>query len=218
MLTAHLAPGFLAAVDMLTRTSETSNFAPDASVYPAARDPATGGRQLEELAFEIADAQPLPDAGEKARELVARGVRRVFCLAVKQSRVLEWSRETDNWRPLHPETTIEDPCFVRAIPLRALVDAAAADESVVAALDARRHPAILAIEARGHEKGREEGREEGRLAHARAALQSVLRARGLKISRAESAKIGAERDLGRLDRWLTRAVTAASTKDVLGSR
>src|SRR5690606_9631235 len=49
LLHAHVAEGYLVAVDMLTRTSEESDFASDASVYPAARDPKTGGRQLEEL-------------------------------------------------------------------------------------------------------------------------------------------------------------------------
>src|SRR5688572_11201864 len=37
LLRAHVAPGYRGAVDMLTRTSHTSDFAPDASVYPAAR-------------------------------------------------------------------------------------------------------------------------------------------------------------------------------------
>ena len=32
VLSAHVSPGFVAAVDMLTRTSADSDFAPDASV------------------------------------------------------------------------------------------------------------------------------------------------------------------------------------------
>ncbi len=46
LLAAHTAPGFVATVDMLTRTSATSDFAPDASVYPEGPDPDTGGRRL----------------------------------------------------------------------------------------------------------------------------------------------------------------------------
>jgi Uma2 family endonuclease len=193
LLAAHVGEGFVAAVDMLTRTSDDSDFAPDASVYPEARDPRTGGRQLEELAFEIASTQPLDSAGEKARELVRRGVRRVFCIGVKHRRVLEWSRDTDGWSPLLGSTAIDDPCFVRPLPVRALLDAAAADEAVIAALDAREHPAIRAIEARGEARG-----------EARAFLK-LLAARGLVPNPAEAERIRGA-DVATLDRWFDRAL------------
>jgi len=77
---AHVAEGYEVAVDMLTRTSKTSDFAPDVSVFPSAPDPKTKGRQLEELAFEVASKQALSVPTIKARKLVARGVRRVFCV------------------------------------------------------------------------------------------------------------------------------------------
>src|SRR6187549_401954 len=47
LLEAHAAADFNVAVDMLIRISHDSDRAPDASVYPSARDPQTGGRQLE---------------------------------------------------------------------------------------------------------------------------------------------------------------------------
>src|SRR5262245_39526978 len=53
MLEAHVGPRYAVALDMLTRTSETSDLAPDASIFPKARDRRTGGRRLEEIAFEI---------------------------------------------------------------------------------------------------------------------------------------------------------------------
>src|SRR4051812_40837375 len=80
LLGAHRAAGYSVAVDMLTRTSRIDDIAPDVSVYPTARDPRTGGRQLEELAFEVASTESLGHAGTKARKLVARGVRRVFAI------------------------------------------------------------------------------------------------------------------------------------------
>src|SRR5215470_13621320 len=49
----HVRPAFNVASDMLTRTSKIDNYAPDVSVYPRARDPETGGRQIEHLAFEV---------------------------------------------------------------------------------------------------------------------------------------------------------------------
>jgi len=53
LLEAHTGLEFTVASDMLTRTSERSDVAPDVSVFPSAPDPRTGGRQLEQLAFEV---------------------------------------------------------------------------------------------------------------------------------------------------------------------
>jgi hypothetical protein len=90
----RLAAGsaFEVAADLLTRTSRVDDIAPDVSVYPDAPDPRTGGRQLEQLAFEIVSTQSLGDAAGKARKLATRGVRRVFAIDVARSRALEWSR------------------------------------------------------------------------------------------------------------------------------
>jgi len=85
------------AVDMLTRTTELSDFAPDASVFSMG----DGGseRKLEELAFEVADEQPIGVPTNKARLLARRGVRRIFCILVKSRRVLEsWSGTTRRTR------------------------------------------------------------------------------------------------------------------------
>ncbi len=217
LLGAYVASGWKAAVDMLTRTSEASNFAPDASVYPEARDPITKGRQLEELAFEIADSQPLDSAGEKARELTRRGVRRVFCVVVKHSRVLEWSVDTDGWSPLPANARIEDRCFVRPLPARALVHASDCDEAVVAGLRARRTPALVALQAEAHAEGRVEGRVEGRTDGLAKALHTVLQARGLRPSPAEATRIDTA-DAATLERWLVAALTAPAVADLWEAR
>lgn len=228
VLAAHVTADYKGAVDMLTRTSATSDFAPDASVYPAARDPDTRGRKLEELAFEIASTQPLEDAADKARELVRRGVRRVFCLVIKHKRLLEWSRETDGWSPLPDHAQIDDRCFVRPIPVRALLDATAADASVVEAMIARGHPALRALEeqaeangrARGEAEGRAEGEARGRaegLARGRAeALIALLRARGLRVSEQHEALIAAASP-ERVRLWLDRVLIVGSVDELLGS-
>jgi hypothetical protein len=75
---------------------------PDVSVYPDAPDPRTGGRQLEQLAFELASTQSLGHAGRKAAKLAGRGVRRVFAIDVERSRALEWSAALGAWRELDP--------------------------------------------------------------------------------------------------------------------
>ena len=82
LLAAHVASGYQGAVDMLTRTDQDNEFAPDVSVCPAGKDPATGGRYLEELAFEIVDTSDWTKLTDKTRKLKARGVRRVFAIDV----------------------------------------------------------------------------------------------------------------------------------------
>ncbi|HSK00349.1 MAG TPA: Uma2 family endonuclease, partial [Kofleriaceae bacterium] len=86
LVKSHHADGYSIAIDMLTRTSRTDDIAPDVSVYPSARNPRSGARQLEELAFEVVSAQSLAHVGQRAAKLVARGVRRVFALDVKRMR------------------------------------------------------------------------------------------------------------------------------------
>jgi hypothetical protein len=128
---------FVTAIDMLTRTSELNDFAPDASVFPRARHPVTGGRQLEHVAFEIASSETLADCGVKARELVRRGVRRVFAIDIDPGplnddgeplgdpvsiRCHEWARELDGWHPLDPDTVIADRVFAVPLPVAALTD------------------------------------------------------------------------------------------------
>ena len=76
----------------------------------------------------------------------------MFCLVVKQGKLLEWSRETDGWSAV-PLPEIDDPCFVRPLPTSALLRAAVADDAVLRALRAKGHPEFDAV--------REEGREEG---------------------------------------------------------
>ncbi|MCU0686372.1 MAG: Uma2 family endonuclease [Polyangiaceae bacterium] len=140
VLRAHTAPGYRFAVDMLTRTDEASDFAPDASIFLDEPDPRTGGRRLEDLAFEVSHKQALAVPTKKARELARRGVRRVFCLLVGKKSVLEWSRETDAWRPLTRDSLIIDLSAKRRAELRRL--GAAELEALVKALkQERRWPA-----------------------------------------------------------------------------
>ncbi|HEU4532814.1 MAG TPA: Uma2 family endonuclease, partial [Polyangiaceae bacterium] len=143
VLRAYAAPGYRFAVDMLTRTDATSDFAPDASLFPEGEDPLTGKRKLEELAFEVVSKQALKVPTLKARKLIARGVRRMFAILVGKKRVLEWSRVSDGWVPVDDEASIEDRCLVRPLPVRALLEATASDDAVVGALRARKVPALL---------------------------------------------------------------------------
>jgi Uma2 family endonuclease len=206
LLEAHKAAEFDVACDMLTRISETSDRAPDASVYPRARDPRTGGRQLEHLAFEVVSTESLGDAARKAAGLVGRGVRRVFAVDVKRRRVLEWAPGRERWTELDGAATISDPALVTPLPVQALLRDAEADYAVGRALVIKRNPAI--------EEARQESKAKGRAE----AIIEVLASRGLVLSAHEQEQILGERDPARLGRWLARVATCESTAELLAIR
>jgi len=70
-------------------------------------------------------------------------------------------------------------------------------------------------EAKGKREGVIEGKIEGSLEGRMAALLGVLAARGLPVSAEARARIDACKDVGTLDRWIARSVTAASVEEVL---
>ncbi len=160
LLGAHIKPGYLGAVDMLMRSNRFSDFAPDASIFPKAKDPETGGRKLEELVFEIIDSQPLSDVTRKARLMMGRGVRKVFCVDLPKKRVLRWSVRKHDWAELG-EGIVDSKCLVKSIPVKALLNAAEVDEATAAALLAKGTMTLtLALEER-EAKGKADGLREG---------------------------------------------------------
>lgn len=211
LLEAHVARDFTVASEMLTRTSRTSDFAPDVSVYPRARDPSTGGRQLEHLAFEVVSTESLSHSGKKASKLVARGVRRVFAIDIERSRALEWSASLGTWSVLDQRACIEDPTLAVPLPIAELLTAADADGPMARALIAKKHPAIEAVVAegrrRGFAEGKQEGFAEGTAAGRADALIAILDARGIALASADRTRILGERDPDVLARWTVRAAT-----------
>lgn len=154
LLSAHVGGGYLVALDMLTRVSEGSDFAPDASVYPEARD-AEGHRQLEVMAFEIVSQQRRSVATSKARELAARGVRRIFCIDLNTREILEWRRD---WVALDEAFEIEDVCLASPIRVSALWSATEGDEAVAKALHRRGNAYIEQLLEDSHDAGEVAGR------------------------------------------------------------
>ncbi|MFO0602503.1 MAG: Uma2 family endonuclease [Polyangiales bacterium] len=213
-----LAPGYLAAVDMLTRIDRDNDRAADVSVFPAAPDEKTGRRQLEEITFEVCDSQRATDVSEKARRFVARGVRRVFYVRVDEGAVYEWRRASDAWERLADGDAIEDRCFVVPIPVQALLQRVKADDTVARALLARGNAvvtaAVDAARAAGVSDGRKAGRDEGALVAARALLLRTMELRRLAVTDAQRARVAACDDLAALTRWHDLAVLAAGADEV----
>ena len=206
LLEAHARDDFEVASDMLTRTSEFDDMAPDVSVFPRQRDEG-GGRQLEHLAFEVASTESLSEAGRKANKLMGRGVRRVFVIDVTRQRAFEWSLEQRAFRSLERDSAIEDRALAAPLPIEALVHAAKADDAVARALLAKQNPVLEAALATR--------RAEGKLAGMTEALIAVLTARGFTLEPAQSARLLAEGDTAIVRRWLTGAATCTSIRELL---
>jgi len=197
VLRAHVAPGYLASVDLLTRFDVKSDFASDACVRKAGADPQTGTRYLEEIAFEVVSEQRQQDASEKALEMRRRGVRRIFAVFIKSRQICEWSE--GGWETLDPASRIEDSCLAQPMAVAALLDAAVADDAVVEALAAKGNPATRRLEAAGKAK----------------AILQFLDARGIAVSPSQQEGILRCEDLDQLDRWARRAALASSVEEVL---
>lgn len=203
---AHVKAPYQVAVDMLTRTEEASDFAADVAVYEPIFNRKTGektGRKLEEIAFEVVHHQSQAVPTKKAIQLVARGVRRVFCVFVNQRKLCEWSREHGRWETLSPDATIEDRCFVRPITASGMIDWVLADDEVAKALLVKRPPAVVAA------------LEESRMEEKRAGILRILEVRGLSVPQRVRSRIEATTDAALLDAWFARAVTVARAADLL---
>jgi Uma2 family endonuclease len=210
LLEVHAGAARDVAVDMLTRASETSDVAPDVSVFPSARDPVTGGRQLEELAFEIVSTQTLASAGSKAAKLVARGVRRVFAIDLARQRALEWSTELGTWSVLDPTAAIDDPALAVPLPIELLVRGANADDAIARALLAKHNSVLDDALAHAVARALAEGAARGRID----ALLVMLATRGA-VDPADRARLLAERDPVRIDRWIAQAAGGATIAELL---
>ncbi len=203
LIGAHAHADFKVAIDMLTRTSKIADIAPDVSVFPRAPDPVTGGRALEQLAFEIVSEQSSSVATKKAAKLAGRGVRRVFAIDIWRGRIVEWSRASDPWQVHDVRGQLSDPALAVPLPVSALLEVASIDDEVARALIAKGNPVFETATANAVAKG-----------YAQAVID-ILAARRVSVSDEQRARILAEREVARLDEWLRRALVCDSVGELM---
>jgi hypothetical protein len=183
LIRAHVASDYVAASDMLTRAGPKSEFATDTAVRKRGIDPSTGTRHLEELAFEVVSTQTMREITMRAEDLSERGVRRVLAIIVprkkpkREASVCEWSRDEHRFVPLSLDDEIRDPTLARPLPVRALLDAALADDAVIDALDSKGNRRLQEIKSREREQGLEQG------------LESVCRVLGIELTPERQAHV-----------------------------
>ncbi len=162
-----------------------------------ARDPQTGGRQLEHLAFEVVSTETMGHAAIKAALLVERGVRRVFALDVEGQRVLEWSSKKGAWRHLKAGTNIDDVSLAVPLPVDALCVAVKADDAMASALLAKKNPVLVAAlqgaetrgEARGEARGKSEGLREGEEKRLREAIVDLCEVLDIEVNKTRQRQL-----------------------------
>jgi hypothetical protein len=113
------------------------------------------------------------------------------------------------------DSSIEDAALAAPLPVRALVQAAKADDAVASALLAKHNPVLEAALTERHAAGRDAGLFEGKIEGKIEALLAVLEARGLPPTPSESARIVAERDARVIERWLARAASCQTVAELL---
>ena len=145
----------------------------------------------------MVNEQSLRDVTEKAEGIsTARGVRRVVAIFVKKGEVHEWSREKGAWEKLDLEGRSRGlRLSATPLPLRDLLDAAAADDVVARALLAKDNPVLVAAKQESRDQGRRDGRDEGRREGRREGLLAGLEAAcelcGIELTDERRARIGA---------------------------
>jgi hypothetical protein len=215
----HVAPGYIVSSDLLTRFGPKSNFATDVCVRKEGIDPETGNRHLEELAFEIVNEQSLRHITIRAEDIIGRGVRRLIVIFVKKGTVTEWSPAEHRFVPLPLDGALEDSTLAQPIPIRAMLDAAAARQAVAAAVWAQDDPWILErkqeLSQQGLEQGLEQGRQQGLEQGQHVSLLLMLEGRGLHPNDEQRATIESCTDAERLQRWLRAAGRVASLTELL---
>jgi len=182
VLLPHVKDKLISSSDLLTHVTHGSDFATDASIRKEGTDPATGGRYLEELSFEIINEQSDAKARAKVEDLAFRGVRRIFAVFAKKREVCEWSKTKHEFVKLDIDGFIEDPTLIRPISVRALLDRTHAEIEVAKALIKKNNPEIAKLKQQtldeGHKKGLDEGHkkglDEGDLRGRRAMLRELL--------------------------------------------
>ncbi|HEY3355295.1 MAG TPA: Uma2 family endonuclease [Polyangia bacterium] len=199
---AGVDAGFSPAPDLLR--------APDVAVGNVPNEPGwIKGAPL--LALEYADTgQDEGKLQQKICDLMEAGTKHVWVARLMGQRRVEVYEPGRELRVAVSGEALAAPGILRnPVPVDALFDRKLAHELVLRNLLQRRgYESLEHLRAEGEAKGRTEGRAE--------ALLAIFAARQFAVTDEERGRVLACRDLGLLERWITRAVTAASVAEALG--
>lgn len=153
----------------------------------------------------------------KIGELLAGGTQWVWVVRLLGPRRVEVHAKGETVRVLGEGERLRAPGVLRnEVPVEALWDGEVADAVTFRNLLQRHgYDDLDAVRAAGVQQGIEQGIEQGVMLKARAMLRLVLSRRGLSTSPEEDARIEACTSASTLDRWLDRAIDAATATEAL---
>lgn len=193
-----------AAIDLGFSPRPKDLRAPDISVGDIPDEPGWA-RTAPPLAVEYTDVgQDEEELHLKISELFEHGTRLIWVVRLAGQRCVEVHEPGKQVRVVEPGGILTAPgILANPVPIEALYDRDAAHAVTLRNLLNRKGFRDLADVT---ERGREQG--------VRAALFVLLKARGLTLSSAETARIEAQNDSKVLERWIHRAATVAITAQV----
>jgi hypothetical protein len=167
-------------------------------------------REAPPLAVEYADVgQDEPELQRKIREMLAAGTRVFWVVRLTGALRVEVYAAGEAMRVVEADGELTAPGILRnAVPVRALVDARAADAATLRnLLNAHGYESLDEVRALGEFAGQLKGQM--------MMLIGVLRARGWTLTPSLKARIEDCRDPAQLQRWVMQAVTAGSVEAAL---
>ncbi|MBI4822055.1 MAG: hypothetical protein HY791_37705 [Deltaproteobacteria bacterium] len=149
---------------------------------------------------------------DKIQDFLSAGTEWVWVVRLLGPRRVE-VYDKNGWRAFTPGQVITAPGVLKnPVPVEAFFDRDTAHEVTLANLLQRRGYENLGAVL---EEGREEGQREGQRAALREAVTRVLRARGLEVTETQRAKLLAESEVARLERWLEASAVSSSAEQAL---
>jgi hypothetical protein len=185
VLTVHAREGYISSTELQTRSAFDSDFASDFCIRKKGQDPRTGVRYLEELVCEVISEQRAGVILNKAEDLELRGVRRIFGIFLKERQVREWRQGA--WHSLPQDGAIEDECLIRPLSVRAILDAAEADDEVARALLSKQNRVLMQRLGDSLDQGHKAGVAEG----LRAAVRDLCEVLDIPLSTEQAAALDA---------------------------
>lgn len=166
------------------------------------------------LAVEYSDTgQDEAELQQKIREMLAAGTQIFWVVRLTGTIHVEVHTRSEPMRLVALDGELSAPGILKnAVPVRALVDARAANAATLRnLLNAEGYDSLDEVRAEGETRGLREGERQAQIN----GIMAVLQTRGLTISERHRARLQACQDPAQLGRWLVQSVTATSADAAL---
>lgn len=170
------------------------------------------------LAVEYCDTgQDEVQLQQKVREMLEAGTQIFWVVRLTGTIHVEVHTHDEPMRTFGIEDELSAPGILRnAVPVRALVDAGAANAATLRnLLNAEGYDSLDAVRAEGEIRGERRGLQEGERQAQLRGIVAVLQTRGFKVAEHHLARLQACQDPAQLGRWLVQSVTATSADAAL---